>query len=94
MHKQIQRRHIARLLPIVALLASAGIHAHAAGQPADPAVAELRAELARIQAENARLREALAVQSGATAPAPALVPGRGARPHRLRPRRRPRLLAR
>lgn len=93
MHKQIQRRHIARLLPIVALLASAGIHAHAAGQSADPAVAELRAELARIQAENARLREALAVQSGATAPAPAPFQPRR-RPHRLRPKRRPRRLAR
>ena len=74
MHKQIQRRHIARLLPVVALLASAGFPALAAGQFTDPAVAELRAEIARIQAENARLREALAAQSAATAPVPAAAP--------------------
>jgi iron complex outermembrane recepter protein len=74
MHKQIQRRHIVRLLPIVAMLSIAGFPAYAAGQSVDLAVAELRAELARIQAENARLREALAAQSGAAAPAPAPLP--------------------
>jgi len=74
MHKQTHHRHIIRLLPIVALLASAGIDAHAAGQASEPAVAELRAELARIQAENARLREALAAQPTAPVQPPAAVP--------------------
>ncbi|SFU83006.1 TonB-dependent receptor [Pseudoduganella namucuonensis] len=54
--------HPLRLLPIAALLAGAGFDAHAAD---NPTVAELQAEIARVQAENARLRQALAAQPSA-----------------------------
>ena len=51
-----------RLLPIAALLASAGLSAHAADSPT---VAQLQAEIARVQAENTRLKEALAARPAA-----------------------------
>lgn len=85
MPQHIQSRHLPpqratlrplRLLPIAALLAGAGFSAHAAGQSADTGITELRAEIARIQAENARLKEALAAQGVTlpTAPAAAATP--------------------
>lgn len=59
-----------RLAPLAAALAGLGMLccAPASAQQATPTVAELQAQLARVQAENAQLRQALAGQAN-TAPA-------------------------
>ena len=60
-----------RLAPLAAALAGLGMlcSAPAGAQQPAPTVAELQAQLARVQAENAQLRQALAGQTNAPAPA-------------------------
>jgi len=60
-----------RLAPLAAAFAGLGLlcGGTANAQQATPTVAELQAQLARVQAENAQLRQALAGQTNAPAPA-------------------------
>ena len=60
-----------RLAPIATALAGLGMlcSGPASAQQATPTVAELQAQLARVQAENAQLRQALGGQANAPAPA-------------------------
>jgi iron complex outermembrane receptor protein len=60
-----------RLAPLAAALAGLGMlcSGPASAQQATPTVAELQTQLARVQAENAQLRQALAGQANAPAPA-------------------------
>ncbi len=67
---RFRRQALAGLVGAAAVLAAVGAHA-----ADDPAVEALKAELARTQAENARLKQALAQRDGQPpAPAPAEAP--------------------
>ncbi|MES2263797.1 MAG: TonB-dependent receptor [Pseudomonadota bacterium] len=61
-----------RLSPIAAVLAGAALLGAAPSYAAEPGLAELQAEIARVQAENIRLKQALE-QSGVSLPAAAPV---------------------
>jgi iron complex outermembrane receptor protein len=72
--KTLSRQHF-RAAPLTAAVAAALALMSGATLAADaPSVAELQAEIARVLAENARLKQALATQGGVASPAPAPEP--------------------